>query len=415
MKKLVFCALSAMALAACGGGGGKKADADINVGGDDAGPTIDAGAVCNPATQAGCDAGEKCANLDVTDMLSQTTCVPDGDKTEGQACTVGEPGQTTGYDDCVAGYHCLYGQCAPVCVTTPDSCRTDGEGAFEGEYCTLFAGLYEGDIGVCIPACDPTQDSVNADNLVVNDNCPDGFGCYANLIRGIAGCSGVPAPAATIPQNGDCYGPMEGSCFLNGCASGFAPFLNDRSDGDGVVCTRLCQPADSYLDNDADRQGLGDRCTTASLTQLGGTSGIAGDHECRFIQSFYSDTDHLPDSIGFCVPVQLWDSSCSDYDYDAMVTFWNNAVTGGSMDPETDYLDDCTEAGPDGMLGTDDDTLRTDCWGYVWGCVSLTKMDTDLMDPAAPAPGAKIDKFKRLRSALAASPDERMRVLIQGQ
>ena len=90
---ILMASLAVVALAACGGNGG---------GGGDGGST----AVCNPVTQAGCEAGEKCAQLVQSDdpFLASTACVPDGSVTDGGACTRGAAGQATGYDDCVAGF-----------------------------------------------------------------------------------------------------------------------------------------------------------------------------------------------------------------------------------------------------------------------------------------------------------------------
>ena len=114
MKKQILVALSALAFGACGGGGddgdngGIVVGADANNGGGGGGGD----AVCNPVTQAGCEAGEKCAQLVESEepFLARTACVPDGSVTAGGACTRGEAG-ANGYDDCVAGFDCLNGVC----------------------------------------------------------------------------------------------------------------------------------------------------------------------------------------------------------------------------------------------------------------------------------------------------------------
>src|SRR5687767_10282055 len=101
--------LCSVALAGCGGGDDSGDDDD---GTPDAGDPIDidggiggepdamvSTAECNPVSQTGCAAGEKCSSI--RDM--PTSCQAAGTVTGGGPCTVPEGG---GPDDCEAGFIC---------------------------------------------------------------------------------------------------------------------------------------------------------------------------------------------------------------------------------------------------------------------------------------------------------------------
>lgn len=196
------------ASAASNDASGESIDSGVVILPDATSPSPDAGffGICNPVTQAGCSIGEKCAQVVQSDnpFLAQTTCVPNGNVSEGGACTQGEAG-ATGLDDCLAGLDCLGGICSPICnVGPPDSCRSGLEAFDEGPYCTLFADLFSDDIGLCVPACGPTNDTVTG-GAAVNNDCGAGNGCYLNATRGVAACASEPAPAAGVTQNQDCY------------------------------------------------------------------------------------------------------------------------------------------------------------------------------------------------------------------
>jgi hypothetical protein len=167
----------------------------------------------------------------------------------------------------------------------------------------------------------------------------------------------------------------------------------------------LLRPADSYSESDRNRQGVSNKCSTANLTALGGTNSVTGDHECRYIQSYYGDTDYVDKSVGFCLPVQLFDGTCSDFDYDYLKTTWNQAVMDGEMDPEGVWYDSCVLPGPDMMVGTMDDEFDSKCIGYYRGCIGLDTYAADLMQPT-PGPGAKMELFPRLKAASRVAPED---------
>lgn len=74
----------------------------------------------HPAGQQGCLTGQKVAWVRIQDSperLGKLVCVPEGPVFEGQACTFGPTGETTGYDDCYGGLVCSEGVCRDICYT----------------------------------------------------------------------------------------------------------------------------------------------------------------------------------------------------------------------------------------------------------------------------------------------------------
>ena len=120
MKTLALGALLAGFLAACGGGGSDDVQPQIDARVVDAAPGIDATEIdamppllCTPwapAGQQGCAANEKCTWVRVQttpSVIGKLACVPDGPALAGEACSRGADGETTGYDNCVAGNICV--------------------------------------------------------------------------------------------------------------------------------------------------------------------------------------------------------------------------------------------------------------------------------------------------------------------
>src|SRR5262249_47297542 len=99
------------------------------------------GTTCNPlaaAGQQGCPTGQKCTWLQVADTpnpLGRVDCVPDGNLSIGQACTQGAAGETTGYDDCVAGAICINAVCSDICGFDGSAAAACGV----GEACVRYA------------------------------------------------------------------------------------------------------------------------------------------------------------------------------------------------------------------------------------------------------------------------------------
>lgn len=320
---------------------------------------------CNPVTQAGCEAGEKCAQLVASDepFLASTACVPDGTVTTGGACTRGAAG-ANGYDDCVAGYDCLRGECVEICTSAGgDTCRADGEGFGEGSYCTLYADLFSDEIGLCVIGCEPTDDT--SAEPVVNTKCGMDRGCYLNVGRGVAACASTPGDAATATQNDDCYGPAAGSCFLNGCASGYSPILpNAVGDAATVTtCSRYCTPVDTYVGSAADADGMNSKCGLTELSAAGSAIS-AGTHECRFIQALYAEPLN-PVTQGMCVPIDPWYNCAGTYEFAAMRDAVVNAAdTAAANTAFNNFCYDKPEP-----LNTDE--ILPKCDGLGFGCTSL--------------------------------------------
>ena len=336
MKKLAFAALfmGATGLLACGG------DDD----GDDGTPVFpDAGdpgsATCNPVSQQGCDAGEKCTWVVVSEdpFLGRTDCVADGTVEVGGACTEGEAGEATGFDDCVGGALCMNGICREICSFNPQSCG-------EGFTCASYENTFEDDTnqntGVCDPTCNP-----------VTQDCDEGFGCYLQLSTGVGSCAGVPAEAAELEQNDPCLSPNGGmSCYLNGCNMGFAS-TPAWLDGEMPHCTAYCTPVSTYI-ADPDGDGTGDLQGTAVgegdyTCATGGRVGAITGQQCRFFQSIpFSDgyPDYINPEFGFCASAEseLW-GDCTDYSEERLAKLYDAAEAEMAGTGNAAYQAHCME------------------------------------------------------------------------
>lgn len=115
-------------------------------------------ATCNPVTQQGCSATEKCTHqvqLEPDDpdpkapLITRHSCFGCGEDDIDCSIAIGEPCQRRpasqgGIDSCVAGAVCRDGLCREICSTTPDTCA-------EGT-CAVFDDLFEAvqGAGVCV-------------------------------------------------------------------------------------------------------------------------------------------------------------------------------------------------------------------------------------------------------------------------
>jgi hypothetical protein len=334
---------------------------------------IGGGDECNPVTQAGCAGGEKCAQLVESNdpFLARTACVPEGGLLVGEDCTRCDGGQG-GYDDCSAGSHCLGGTCSEICDQgPPDSCRSASEGPFDGTYCTPFADLFSDQVGLCVSACNPVGDTTSS-GVITNNDCSADEGCYLNSTLGTAACSSVPGPAQDVTQNDDCYGPGGGGCFLNGCASGFTALLNNAPlDADGTVCARLCTAVNTHSNAQAGAAGADGKCGSSALADVGGTNGISAEHQCRFVQNFYSNTDLVPEEIGMCVPIVAagggsW-ADCKAFDWDGLLAVYNGAANAQAQEEAFNQF--CLVT-PNDPANSD---IKPECEGLFRGCISLAE------------------------------------------
>jgi len=335
---------------------------------------------CNPVTQSGCEAGEKCAQLveSAHPFLARTTCVPDGNMSEGSVCSDGEAGEATGFDDCLGGYDCTDGLCAEICdVGPPDGCRSDSEAFGEGSYCTIYDGLFANQTGVCEPGCHPVNDSV-ANGAITNARCSEDEGCYLDAIRGVATCSEVDEGGATKTQNDPCLGPASGGCYPSGCTSGFAPLLNNKPvDADQTLCTRYCSPLDTHAGAQTGATGANGNCAESELASVGGTNANGSEHQCRFVQSFYEAATATDASVGMCVPINpeaggTW-SDCRDFQWDTIKLVWNDAIAART-NPQTAFNEFCLENPGDPASSP----LNAACIGLTRGCIRLQERATGL-------------------------------------
>ena len=301
MRRIVLVGLcaSALGLLACSSNGGD----DVV----DSGPDIDAPSVpdagpeaCNPVEGTGCAVGEKCTWIvDAVDpnYLAYTGCIADGTVANGLACVSPE----LGADNCVALNYCLNEVCTEICFG--DSC-----GAAEDWVCSPYNQLFDDltDVGLCNPTCNP-----------VEQNCAVATeACYLQAISGVASCAGRPTGAEGVTQDDACYGPTAGGCFLNGCDTGYGVGQPDDT------CSFFCNTIDNW---DGNVQGLsGDPAGVTCAAQFGGTrpDGPGPTYECKYMQSFYSNTDLVPAYVGHCVlpskaPTADWGAygSCGDFDW----------------------------------------------------------------------------------------------------
>ena len=366
MRKIAFLLF---AIAACGDDGNSVIVLD-GAGGD-TGP-----ATCNPLTQTGCAAGEKCTWINDQDNppIGHVGCAPEGGVggtpiALGGACTDPVAGPM-GYDDCAKGSVCLSGECKQICDINGGAPACDADHA-----CTRYADFFESGgtavAGVCDPGCDPlTQDL---------------------KIGTVKTACGSPTPA--MPNKG-CYGFDEYSCaptgmaswdltdrkmprtnaagnpYLNGCAPGFIPLFFEGTGSTKTLCTGMC--AATEIDNrDAAHQNfLGDmtalgkmpREASASMggaTCAGDKRGSAapeGPSRCNYIWPYLEDdsTGELPvafdmgpyrDKLGVCFA-------------------WNRFMydTNNDMTPDATYKD-CSMLPPRSATTTGDDDDAAD-----WGC-----------------------------------------------
>lgn len=105
---------------------------------------------CNPVTQQGCEATQKCSQELGAVATCNAVCLPAGVVEGGGDCTFSQTspsGDALGVDDCVAGFYCHGGTCLEICWADEQSCPGDAS-------CLVYAGTFdylgEGiNIGLC--------------------------------------------------------------------------------------------------------------------------------------------------------------------------------------------------------------------------------------------------------------------------
>jgi hypothetical protein len=359
MKKLALGALLVGLLAACGGDDGHNGKImPLDGGGSDTGT-----GVCNPLTQAGCAAGEKCTWLiDATmpQYVGHIGCAPDGTAAAGDTCMYGAAG-ATGYDDCAKGNVCsqfaqpgMAGTCKQLCDQQGGAPMCDAN-----HVCVTYSKLFStgadapAAAGVCDLACDPLTDN-DFDGSGADTKTTDTCGSNAQV-----GCYGYPS-FGTPPATGwSCTGDFNfdngtgtglrhrvkcedtnmcsdgGTIYVNSCNQGYLPLLIETTGSTVAICTALCKPANCSVDgcgnNGIARQGVaGDACNlndrlgtfqaSAAGTSTNGAVGpfeTGGEH-CTYLWNFEIDdqNNYLPsptsNTLGYC-----FDHSKYKYDSNA--------------------------------------------------------------------------------------------------
>jgi len=362
MKKLALGLCLAGFLAACGGGDDDGGDVTpvpdaSNPNDPDASVTPPACNPLGPAGNQGCNPGEKCTWIRIAetpDRIGKVGCVPDGTVDAGAACTDGEPGETTGYDNCKAGLICI-GTCKDICGfdgSANAACAT-------GEACTRYADTFSnGDedpiAGACNPTCDPlTQTRMVAGNPNPTD-CGTNQGCYllATSADTIAVCASAGMPTHNQPIPGTSTGEPT---YANSCAPGHVP----RQAVQGVTgneCASLCKPADVTSTTNMQYEGGDSRVLNFRGTAADCVHGAApGDGDalvdpnvpttgesCQYYWT-REPTENITafsNTLGWCFQVRSW-----KYDPDGMQPINNTAdyprcitVTTGDVIPPVNAM-----------------------------------------------------------------------------
>ena len=288
---------------------------------------------CNPLTQGGCNAGEKCTWINDQDdpPIGHVGCAPDPGATGiaiGSACTEG-PAGPMGYDTCVKGSVCLSGECKQICDNAGGAPTCD-----QNHSCQIYADFFENAgtavAGVCDPSCDPlTQDlkvgAVTAACGSTMATMPT-KGCY-----GYDDYSCAPAGASVYPLT-DRMTPRtnaSGNPYLNGCAPGFIPFFYEMTGSTKTLCTGLCAALETDNSSPANMgHTTGDPAAVGKLPTTVKAAGDAictaakkgsavGNSHCKYIWPYVADrtTGELPmqfamgpllDTLGVCQSITFF-------------------------------------------------------------------------------------------------------------
>ena len=205
---------------ACGPGGGSAPDGGAGDGGGDGGSA----GPCNPVTQSGCAAGERCLLSEMGEPICEA--VEDGAANIGEAC-LGTTGKR-----CVPGAQCLRdpegpgSRCMRFCdLTTRTGCPA-------GETCTLKLPNND-DYGFCQPLveCSPLD----------NTGCEMGTACIAAVdttMHFFRAC----VPAGTAVHGEACEAmPDPATPEDRLCAPGhICVTVNDAMGGSRTICLQYC-------------------------------------------------------------------------------------------------------------------------------------------------------------------------------
>ncbi len=217
------------------------------------------GGVCNPLTQTGCAANQKCTWIIDTYNGNTPTghlgCVPNGSVATGQACLVGTGGaMATGADNCQKGLVCNSDICKTVCDAAGGA-PTCGTTASCATYASLFAN--QGEVaaaGVCDPNCDPLTQMVGTTAACGSpDPANPTKGCYGYWFD--KGRSRFTCAKAGNPNAKQDF-VLANARFINSCAPGFFSGLQMGTGSMQAICSAHCNPADVYQGHDQGKGGV---------------------------------------------------------------------------------------------------------------------------------------------------------------
>lgn len=386
MKKLALGTLLVGLLVACGGGDNNKVILiDNNM--------VDVPGVCNPLTQSGCMAGEKCTwLLDalMPQYVGHVGCAPDGTAAQGESCMYGAPG-ASGFDNCKSGLVCgNYRGGAGTCKTICD--QQGGTPMCDSSHvCVTYSGLFTtGETtpaagGVCDLACNPLEDNDfdgSGDDTKGMNTCGSAasVGCYGYPSYGSPPATGW---SCTNDINFDDTDPVglrhrvqcveANDCsdasgfYVNSCNQGYLPLLYESSGSTTVICVAMCKPAPCYKDGcgtgtpPANRIGepaSGHQCRTQDRVAAG--SIMANTEACQYLWwREINDNDELltsatSDTLGFCFDM-------AQYRYDSN--------GDNKVDTTDEQLPNCDELGSGFGSGSDRTVPETYFGALNLGCV----------------------------------------------
>ena len=355
MQKLALGTLfTGLLVVACHGNNNKIVDANNGSGGP----------ICDPIHQTGCPASSpRCTWVQDTSSIGHVDCEAQGTVAIGGDCMAGSALPT--FDDCDAGGICINGKCETICDN-----NAGGSACGSGFACGIYSGLFEVngnfEAGACDKTCDPLADNRFGTGSA-GDPLPPKTGTTCGSDQG---CYGFPSSDPTDPTHFTCSeeintnlvhrsacltstNPATPGCaadsthvFLNGCAQGYIPLLNDKSLGStNAVCIAYCIPQDCYAGSgNCGSDGLlaqgkePHSCTQADIrvdTEGLPMGSAASNNSCIYSWVFEEDNNgNVADSsfdntLGFC-----YDHSKYQYDSNG-----NKMIdSGDAFDPPCNML-----------------------------------------------------------------------------
>ena len=119
------------------------------------------------------------------------------------------------------------------------------------------------------------------------------------------------------------------------------------------------------------------KCSPGALDALGGTGGVASEHQCRFVQSLYETPGVISEQVGLCVPVTNASGGsfgdCRLLDWDGIKTALAEAQSRGLEQQEA--LDEFCLVNPEDPVSS---PVKDICRGLYRGCLSLQEMEAGL-------------------------------------